>query len=112
MKMKKNRYGCPNSECASFKHQKKYKQEVESCPECGSELVHVCRSKGCFTVVEDLSDVYCLTCKAKRADKKDKRKKAAAGVGGVGAAVGIPAAVKHREVIKETFKTVVALIRK
>ena len=112
MRKKKNRYGCPNPDCPSFKHQKKYKADVEVCPECGSELAHVCRAKGCYTVVEDPSDAYCLACKAKRADKKDKRKKAAAGVGGGVAAVGIPAAVKHREAIKEAVKTVAGLIRK
>lgn len=112
MRKSKNRYGCPNPECASFKDRKKFKGDLEVCPECDAELLHVCKSKDCYTVVEDPSDSYCLACKAKRADMKDKRRKAAAGIGGAGAAVGIPAAVKHREVIKATVKTVIGLIKK
>ncbi len=111
MKRKKGRYGCPNLDCPSFKHQKKYKDNVESCPECGSGLAHVCRSKSCYTVVEDPFEPMCLTCKAKHADKKDMRKKII-GAAGIGAAVAAPAVVKNRGVIKEAAKTVIGLIRK
>lgn len=111
MRKNKNRYGCPNPECNSFKHKKKYKEDVETCPDCESDLMHVCKSKGCYTVVEDLEEPYCLTCRAKREDKKDKRRKAV-GIGGIGAAAAAPVVVKNREVIKETLKTVITLIKR
>lgn len=111
MRKSKNRYGCPNPECTSFKRQKKYKEDVDTCPECGYVLSHVCKSKGCYTVVEDNEEPFCLKCKAKREDKKDKKHKAVSIVG-IGAAAATPAIVKNREVIKETIKNVIDLIKK
>lgn len=111
MRKDRNRYGCPNPDCPSFGHQKKYKGDVKSCPECGSELVHVCKSKDCYTVVEDSSESRCLVCKAKHEDKKDKGRKAAVG-GGLGAAAVAPVVVKNREVIKEAAKTIIRLIKR
>lgn len=111
MRKSRNRYGCPNPECTSFKHKKKYKGDVDTCPECGCALSHVCKSKDCYTVVVDNDEPFCLKCKAKREDKKDKRRKAA-GMGGIGAAAAAPVIFKNREVIKETVKTVISLIKK
>lgn len=68
------RYGCPNQTCTSFKNKKLYNRKVHQCPDCGSMLIHVCRSKKCYTVVEDPLEPLCLGCKARHADRAKVQK--------------------------------------
>lgn len=42
---KKIRLGCPNKDCKNYKKNEKFKSAVAECPECGSKLVHICKSK-------------------------------------------------------------------
>ena len=49
---KKIRLGCPNKDCKNYKKNEKFKSAVAECPECGSKLVHICKSKKCRTVVD------------------------------------------------------------
>lgn len=82
--------GCPNSECAAHKKKTLFKSSINYCPECGTELAAVCKTKGCYTFLNDDSKQLCARCDAKRADRIDKTKKAGAAVSGaVVTAVGI-----------------------
>lgn len=111
MKRKKIRYGCPNPECTSFRHRKKYRDDLLVCPDCGTDLSHVCKSKGCYTAIEDPAEPLCLTCRAKLEDKKDKGRKAVIG-GGLGIGAVAPVIVKNRETIKEMAKAAISLIKR
>lgn len=105
MDNRKIRFGCPNPDCTSFIDQKKYKADKQVCPMCGVRLVHICKAKDCYTVIEDHDDVYCLSCKAKREDSAAKKKKVAAGLsGGIVIWVG-QQAVRHRRKIFAVIKS-------
>lgn len=80
--------GCPNGECAA--HQKKtlFKTSMNYCPQCGAELAAVCKSRGCYTFLDDPSKKLCARCEAKRADRVDGIKKAGATAGGAVLTVG------------------------
>ncbi len=59
------------------------------CPECGTKLAAVCKSKGCYTFLDDPSKKRCARCEAKRADRTDKiKKKGGMAVGALVAAAG------------------------
>lgn len=86
--------GCTNDSCSMNGKSHKFKLSVNYCPECGTELVAVCKSKKCRTVLDNPEAVYCVSCRAKREDRKDKVKEGAAAVGG-GAMLAGAAVVKN-----------------
>lgn len=47
--------GCPNSECAAHKKKTLFKTSMNYCPQCGAELAAVCKSRGCYTFLDDPS---------------------------------------------------------
>lgn len=100
---KKTRMGCPNPDCKSFKKNVKFKDDVTECPECGSELIHICKSKKCRTVVDNDDEAFCVLCKAAREDRNAAVGKGAA-IGGAGL-LGI--GIKYRHVIKDTIITLI-----
>ena len=69
--------GCINKKCKANKNMVKYKENEETCPECGLELSFICKSKKCHTVLEENDGKYCILCKAIKADNKDKLKQSA-----------------------------------
>jgi len=72
------------------KKKKTFKSNINFCPECGSKLVAVCKTKNCYQVLDDPETVYCALCRAKQDDQKDKLKeKIVFGAGGVMAAAGM-----------------------
>ncbi len=75
--------GCINKKCKANKNMVKYKENEETCPECGLELSLVCKSKKCHTVLGETDGKYCMRCKAIKDDKKDKLKQSAGEVGGL-----------------------------
>lgn len=99
---RKIRLGCPNQDCSNFHKNVKFKNDVKDCPECGTKLVHACRSKKCRTLVDNEQEAYCVLCKAERADKKAVAEKGAAGAGAVAVGVGI----KYRRELLEIVKTI------
>lgn len=82
--------GCTNTSCSMNKKKKTFKSNINFCPECGSKLVAVCKTKNCYQVLDDPETVYCALCRAKQDDQKDKLKeKIVIGAGGVMAAAGM-----------------------
>ena len=59
-----------------------FKLSLNYCPQCGAELAAVCKSRGCYTFLDDPSKKLCARCEAKRADRVDGIKKAGAAAGG------------------------------
>lgn len=90
--------GCPNGECNAHKKKKTlFKTSMNYCPQCGAELAAVCKSRGCYTFLDDPSKKLCARCEAKRADRVDGIKKAGAGVLTVGGAVvGVAAKIAKK----------------
>ena len=74
--------GCPNGECAAHKKKTLFKASMNYCPQCGAELAAVCKSRGCYTFLDDPSKELCARCEAKRADRGDGIKKVGAAAGG------------------------------
>ena len=105
---KKIKMGCPNPDCNSFKKNVKYKSTIANCPNCGAELVHICKSKKCKTIVDSDHEAYCILCKAEKEDKKAVAGKVGAGAGAVAAGVG----VKYRREILEIVKAIPRLLLK
>lgn len=84
--------GCPNNSCAAHEKKTLYKSSMNFCPECGTALAAVCKTKGCYTFLDDPSKKHCARCEATRADRTDKVKKAGGmAVGAVVAVVGAAA---------------------
>ena len=105
---KKIRLGCPNKECKNYKKNEKFKSAVAECPECGSKLVHICKSKKCRTVVDGDDEAFCVLCKAEREDRK-----AAAGKGvAIGGAGLFGIGVKYRRQLLGVVKTIPELLLK
>lgn len=93
--------GCANGECAAHKKKTLFKPSMNYCPQCGAELAAVCKSRGCYTFLDDPSKKLCARCEAKRADRVDGIKKVGAGVGGAvltvgGAVVGVAAKIAKK----------------
>ena len=80
--------GCPNGECAAHKKKILFKTSMNYCPQCGEELAAVCKSRGCYTFLDDPSKKLCARCEAKRADRVDGIKKVGAAAGGTVLTVG------------------------
>ncbi|WP_089610378.1 hypothetical protein [Dehalobacterium formicoaceticum] len=78
--------GCGNESCEAHKKKITYKESETFCSKCGSPLVYVC--KGCYTLLPDDTEKYCVRCLAKHEDRKSKVKKVAVEVGGGAVAVG------------------------
>lgn len=74
--------GCPNGECAAHKKKTLFKPSMNYCPQCGAELAAVCKSRGCYTFLDDPSKKLCARCEAKRTDRVDGIKKLGAAAGG------------------------------
>lgn len=102
MAKSKIKMGCPEPSCKSHKKKKKYKATDETCPVCGTQLIHVCANKKCAREVDDSSRVLCALHEAKQVDKNAKANRAV----GVGAAAGMAAGFvwKNRAAIKEIAK--------
>lgn len=47
--------GCPNNNCVAHKKKTLFKTSMNFCPECGTKLAAVCKSKGCYTFLDDPS---------------------------------------------------------
>ena len=45
--------GCTNTSCSMNKKKKTFKSNINFCPECGSKLVAVCKTKNCYQVLDD-----------------------------------------------------------
>ena len=93
--------GCPNGECDAHKKKILFKTSMNYCPQCGTELAAVCKSRGCYTFLDDPSKKFCARCEANRADRVDGIKKVGAGVGGAaltvgGAVVGVAAKIAKK----------------
>ena len=93
--------GCPNGECDAHKKKILFKTSMNYCPQCGTELAAVCKSRGCYTFLDEPSKKLCARCEAKRADRVDGIKKVGAGVGGAaltvgGAVVGVAAKIAKK----------------
>ncbi len=81
--------GCPNNNCVAHKKKTLFKTSMNFCPESGTKLAAVCKSKGCYTFLDDPSKKRCARCEAKRADRTDKiKKKGGMAVGALVAAAG------------------------
>lgn len=86
---------CPNVQCRTYK-KRKYDAKTNYCPECGTELIYVCKSFNCYKPL-DISDgnhSYCFECQAKRNDANDKAKDFVKNAAGVVAGVGAVAVVE------------------
>lgn len=105
---KRIRLGCPNQNCENYRRNVKFKGDAKDCPECGTQLVHVCKRKKCRTMVESDQEVYCVLCKAEKDDRKAAVGKGAAGAGAVAVGVG----VKYRRELLEVAKTIPKLLLK
>lgn len=79
--------GCPNGECAAHKKKTLFKPSMNYCPQCGAELAVVCKSRGCYTFLDDPSKKLCARCEAKRADRVDGIKKVGSAASGTVLAV-------------------------
>lgn len=94
--------GCPNGECVVHKKKALFEASMNLCPECGAELAAVCKSRGCYTFLDDPSKKLCARCEAKRADRVDRIKKVGAAAVGtvftVGATViGVAAKIVRKQ---------------
>ncbi len=86
---------CPNVQCKTYK-KRKYDAKTNYCPECGTELIYVCKSFKCYKPL-DISDgnhSYCFECQAKRNDDKDKAIELVKKAGGAAVAFGTVAIVE------------------
>lgn len=93
--------GCPNCNCAAHKKKTLFKSSMNFCPECGTELAAVCKSKGCYTFLDNPSKKRCARCEAKRVDRADKVKKVGGMAGGAvvtvaGVAVELASLIKKK----------------
>lgn len=79
--------GCPNGECAAHKKKTLFKASMNYRPQCGAELAAVCKSRGCYTFLDDPSKKLCARCEAKRADRVDEIKKVGSAASGAVLAV-------------------------
>lgn len=66
---------CPNIKCKTYKI-KKYDSKINYCPECGTELIFVCKNRNCYRPIENLGPkhCYCKECEAIREDRRNKIK--------------------------------------
>ena len=95
--------GCVNNRCKAYKKEH-YKDSFDHCPVCGEKLEYVCAD--CWKVMDDNSEKYCASCKAKREQKREQIKSAGLKVlGGVGA-VGV-AAWNNKDKLVKVGKVVV-----
>lgn len=67
--------GCSNGECAAHKNKTLFKASMSYCPQCGAELIVVCKSRRCYTRLDGPSKMLCARCEAKHADRIDGIKK-------------------------------------
>lgn len=81
--MDNRKKACTNENCKTYK-KSKYSSKTNYCPECGTQLIFVCKSHNCFKPL-DISQPkhpFCVECETKRQDFLDKAvdngKKAAA----------------------------------
>ena len=63
--------GCSNGECAAHKNKTLFKASMSYCPQCGAELIVVCKSRRCYTRLDDPSK---MRSKTRRQDRWDKEK--------------------------------------
>ena len=96
--------GCTNESCSMNRTKKKFKEAINFCPECGGELVAVCKAKKCHQVLDNPKTVYCTNCKAKQDDRKDKVKEGALAAGGVVVAGAVFAAKNAGKIAKAATK--------
>ena len=96
--------GCTNESCSMNRTKKKFKEAINFCPECGGELVAVCKAKKCHQVLDNPKTVYCTNCKAKQDDRKDKVKEGALAAGGVVVAGAVVAAKNAEKIAKAATK--------
>ena len=104
--------GCTNTDCIEYK-KTHYKKDDQYCPKCGKPLSFVCAE--CWKPLEDGSEKYCISCKAKKEQKRAEQRDAVKKVGlGVGKAVttvgivvsGIAEAAKSSERLIKSYKEI------
>lgn len=93
--------GCPNSECTAHKKKILFKTSMNYCPQCGLELAAVCKSKGCYTFLDDPSKKLCARCEAKHADRIDGIKKKGAATGGAALTLGAAVVGVAKKIVKK-----------
>ena len=96
--------GCPNGGCTAHKKKTLFKDSMNYCPQCGAELAAVCKSKGCYTFLDDPSRKLCARCEAKHADRVDGMKKKGAAAGGAVLAVGAVVVAKGKDALSLVSK--------
>lgn len=96
--------GCVNEKCIAYKNKFLYKESEDYCSKCGTKLSYVCKTKNCYTFLEEYDSKHCIKCQAKKDDQKDEAKKAAVKVGGVLLTVVGVAATKGKEIVKHIPK--------
>lgn len=93
--------GCPNGGCAAHEKKTLFKASMNYCPQCGSKLAPVCKTKRCYTFLDNPSKKLCARCEAKRADKVDGIKKAGAAAGGAALTLGTVVVGVATKVVKK-----------
>ena len=96
--------GCTNESCTMRQKKHTFKPNVNFCPECGTELVAVCKSRNCYQVLDDPHAERCVPCQARIADRKDAVKDKAKYAAGVVPALGVAAWNNKDKVIKVAAK--------
>jgi predicted amidophosphoribosyltransferase len=96
--------GCVNSDCQAHGKRVLYKDSMNYCPQCGTPLEHVCKSKGCYTFLDDSDETYCLHCLAEKEVRKGKAEKRVLAVGGSVGAVAILIVTEGKETLKSVGK--------
>ena len=111
--MDKRKKACPNEKCVDYK-KRKYNNNENVCPICGTNLVYVCKSVKCYKPIEDIGPKHCRCeeCSAKREDTKDriinKCKKTIIGAGTfVLAAFSSEITKKAKKIVKDTIHSIV-----
>jgi len=96
--------GCVNENCIAHKNKVLYKESEDYCSKCGTKLSYVCKTKKCYTFLEESDGKCCIKCQAKKDDQKDDAKKAAVKVGGVLLTIGGVAVAKGKVILKHIKK--------
>ena len=63
--------GCFNEKCIAYEKREKYNEDYSYCPKCGEKLKYVCRSKKCYTLLDEPLHIYCDACLKRKAEQKE-----------------------------------------
>lgn len=96
--------GCVNDKCITHKNKVLYKETEEYCSKCGNKLSYVCKTKNCYTFLEEYDGKYCIKCQVRKDDRRDEIKKGVLQAGGVVLTIGGVAFKKGKEIVKHIPK--------